>query len=154
SSGLDAGITDTETRTVLVAEDSGPEFRVARSALQLWPIWAAVGVDLLASLASNTIGWLMVRPVPWIIVAAASGVRRSRRAQEWRWWAGVVVAPVAVVAILTSTVWVTPGNRFTWCMEPWQITSACAIDSNAEASRWKAGIRAIADHAIDVEGAL
>ena len=122
--------------------------------LPLWPIWAAVGVNLVVSLASNTIGWLMLPVVPWMVVATVAGVRRALSTWAWRAWAVVVVFPMAVVAVVTSTVSVTPGNRFTWCMEPWQKTSACAIEDRSTAADWKSDVQQITDDAVASQTAL
>lgn len=122
--------------------------------LPLWPVWAGVLLNLVVSLLSNTIGWLMLPLVPWIVVAAVAGVRRVLARGTWMVWVGIVLVPVAVLAVATSTLAVTPGNRFTWCMEPWQTTSACVIDDRAEAAAWKSDIRQITADALSIQDEL
>jgi hypothetical protein len=122
--------------------------------LPLWPVWGAVGVSLLVSLVSKTLGWLMLPLVPWLAVAAVAGVRRRFDERSWRTWATVVVGVTALVALLSSTVWIKPGNRFTWCQEPIMKTSACPITSDAEAAAWRDDIDTIVDDTFDAHNAL
>ncbi len=138
--------TSATSSTVVVDRHAAP--------LSIGPIWAAIGVDLLVSLASNTIGWLMLPVVPWIVVAVVAGVRRRFDGRSWRVWSILVVGTTAAVAIATSTVWIEPGNRFTWCMEPFQITSACRIADDAEAAPWRADIDTIVDETFAISNAL
>jgi 4-amino-4-deoxy-L-arabinose transferase-like glycosyltransferase len=124
------------------------------SSLQLWPIWAGVVLNLFVSLASNTIGWLMLPLVPWVVVAAVAGARRWLGRVGWAAWVAVVLVPVVVLAVLTSTISATPGNRFTWCMEPWQQTSACVIEDRTDAAEWKQAIDRITEDALAVQDEL
>ena len=124
------------------------------AALPLWPIWAAVGTNVVVSLASNTVGWLMLPVAPWLIVAAVAGARRRLDARAWRSWAVAVVVATVVAALVMSVVWVVPGNRFTWCWEGIQHTSACPITSNALAEPWRADLDTIADDTFDLHNTL
>ena len=123
-------------------------------ALPLWTLWAAVAVDLLVSLVSNTIGWLMLPLVPWLAVATVAGVRRRLAGRSWRTWVLVVVGVTGVIALVTSTVWIKPGNRFTWCQEPIMMTSACPITSDDQAAPWRTAIDTIIDDTFAVHNAL
>lgn len=117
----------------------------ADTALPLWPLWAAIGADLLVSLASNTVGWLMLPLVPWLIIVAVAGVRRRLDRRSWRTWVLLVVGSTAVIAVLTSTLWIKPGNRFTWCQEPIMVTTACVIDDDGEARLWRTALDTVVD---------
>jgi len=123
-------------------------------ALPLWPLWAAVGVNVLVSLVSNTVGWLMLPLVPWLVVAAVAGARRRLDPRGWRTWVLVVVGTAAAIALLSSTLWIKPGNRFTWCQEPIMNTSACVIDDDTEAGLWRATIDTVADDTFTLSQAL
>ena len=121
------------------------------AALPLWPIWAAVGTNVVVSLASNTVGWLMLPVAPWLIVAAVAGAWRRLDARAWRSWAVAVVGATVVAALVMSVVWVVPGNRFTWCWERIQHTSACPITSNDLAEPWRPDLDTIADDTFDLQ---
>ena len=117
--------------------------------MPVWPIWAAVGIGLVALMPSSVVGTAFSFPlIPWSVVAAVVGVKRSLADGRWRVWFGVV-GMVAVVAAANRTVVGLEGNAG-WCPSSSPVPQLAAGEKRwtcdiGRGRDWRSAVDAVAD---------
>jgi len=109
---------------------------------------------VLLTLVSSTFGLLLLPLVPLMFAAGFAGARRRLDSRGWRIWSAFVLIPAIVGGVLSSTVASKPGNRFTWCQEVIQVTTACAVRSAEDAAIWRRDLQSITDSIATASAAL